>query len=179
MRLPLLLSLWLMLMLGGCVSQYSISEGRLESYLNKELQLDMQDTQGPLATEIQLNRVTVKLGHKPDTMAVKATSELILRTPLFPLRASLTTEFEAKPWYDNQTHGVYLRGLELTSVESNPKDIQRALKGIAPQLMGFIRNFLESQPVYVLDTQDSNQARLADMTKSLQVKPGKLVLEFK
>lgn len=67
----------------------------------------------------------------------------------------------------------------MTSVESNPKDIQRALQGIAPQLMGFIRNFLESQPVYVLDPQDSNQARLADMTKSLQVKPGKLVLEFK
>ena len=112
-------------------------------------------------------------------MSVSASTKVSINNPIFPLNAKLTTTFEAKPWYDSATHSIYLRQLELVKVESTPKDIERAMSSATPQVMGYLRQFLENQPVYVLDTQDSNQALMAKMAESLQVAPGKLVLKFK
>jgi len=44
--------------------------------------------------------------------------------------------------------------------------------------MGFLRSYLENQPVYTLDTRDSNQALMAKMTKEIAVQQGKLVVKF-
>ena len=44
--------------------------------------------------------------------------------------------------------------------------------------MGFLRNYLQTQPVYTLDVNDSNQALMAKMTKALEVHQGKLVVKF-
>lgn len=173
-----LLAVSALLLLSGCVSQYSISEGEMASYLNKEIGLEVKDNSGPLGARVSVNQIEVKLGHKADTMAITATSLAEVKTPLIPLRATLTTTFEAKPWYDKQAHGVYLRDLQLVDVSANPAELKRLLQDLAPELMRVVRSFLESQPVYVLDTQDSAQAKLAEMTERITVKPGKLVLEF-
>lgn len=167
------------LLLSACVSQYSISEREMEQYLNKEIHFEAKQGNGPIGAEIRLNDIDVTLGAKPDTMAVSASTRVTLRTPIFPLSASLKANFEAKPWYDKTNHSVYLRELQLVSVESEPKDIERALSSITPQVMSFITRFLETQPVYVLDTKDSNQALMAKMTERIEVKPGKLILNFK
>ncbi|MBT1446396.1 DUF1439 domain-containing protein [Shewanella sp. JM162201] len=165
-------------LLSGCISQYSISEREMESYLNREIGLEIKDKSGPLGARLSVNQVEVTLGHKPDTMAVKATSLAELKTPLVPLRATVTATFEAKPWYDKNAHGVYLRGLELVSLESSPPELKQLLTGVTPELMRAVRTYLESQPVYVLDTRDKAQGKLAEMTEKITVKPGKLVLEF-
>ncbi|QSX37511.1 DUF1439 domain-containing protein [Shewanella sedimentimangrovi] len=175
--------LWLPLLLvgllGGCVSQYSISENQIESFLDGRLGRDIHKDKILRSADIRVNQVEVRLGHKPDTMAVKATSVLELKALFVPLRASLTAEFEAKPWYDSERHAVYLRDLELLQVESSPKELGRALQSISPQLMLFLRTYLESEPVYVLDVKESQQALMAEMTRRIRVQPGKLVLEFK
>ncbi|MCE9686058.1 DUF1439 domain-containing protein [Shewanella sp. AS16] len=182
-RLLRLTSAWLplalLLGLSGCASQYSVSQREVEQYLNREIHFEVTEGSGPIKVDIRLNDIRVTLGHKPDTMAVTAMTRLSLHTPLFPLRASLSASFEAKPWYDSQSHGVYLRDLNLVGVESSPKDLGQALSRATPQLMSFLRHYLETQPVYVLDTKDSNQALMAKMAKSLEVQPGKLVLQLK
>jgi len=174
--------LWLLLLvglLGGCVSHYSISEAEIASFLDSRLSQDMSKDKVLHSAAIRVNQVEVRLGHKPDTMAVKATSVLELKALFVPLRASLTAEFEAKPWYDSERHSVYLRDLNLVRVESSPKELSRALQGISPQLMLVLRTYLESEPVYVLDTHESKQALMAEMAKRIKVQPGELVLEFK
>jgi len=172
------IGLGLTVLLSGCATQYSISEREMEQYLSKEIHFEVkQDTQ-LIGAEIRINDIAVRLGEKPDTMSVSATTKVTINNPLLPLNAHLTTTFEAKPWYDNKTHSVYLRQLELVKVESTPKDIERAINSATPQLMSYLRVFLENQPVYVLDTKDSNQALMAKMTESIQVVPGKLVLKF-
>ena len=105
----------------------------------------------------------------------KLSSVIKIKNPLVPFKANMKTTFEAEPWYDAQSHSVYLKQLTLVSIESDPKDIEKAVKQVAPQMMGFLTNFLETQPVYVLDTSESNQA---DMTKQIKVEPGKLKLIF-
>lgn len=177
-KLTRTLCLGLTVLLGGCANQYAISEREMEQYLNKQVHFEVKQGNELIGVELQLNDIEVELGDKPDTMAVTASTLVSLRTPIFPLRAKLTTTFEAKPWYDSETRSIYLRQLELVKVESTPKDIEKALKSATPQVMSFLRQFLETQPVYVLDTKDSNQALVAKMTKSIEVQSGKLVLKF-
>jgi hypothetical protein len=103
---------------------------------------------------------------------------ITVNNPLLPIHAKLKTTFEAVPWYDSNTKSVYLRQLNLVKVESEPADIERYISQATPQLMGFLRNYLENQPVYTLDTRDSNQALMAKMTKEIAVQQGKLVVKF-
>ncbi|WP_394205607.1 DUF1439 domain-containing protein [Shewanella waksmanii] len=178
MRLTRLLLLSVLLLLTGCVSQYSISERELEGYLSKEIHFEVNQGNQLFGIELTIAEIEVNLGDKPDIMAVTAHSLVKVRNPIMPIGAELTTTFEAKPWYDPDKHAVYLKDLSLTKVESTPDDIEKAISPVAPQMMGFVRHFLETQPVYVLDTQNGNQALLAEMTKRIEVAPGKLKLIF-
>ena len=178
-KLSRTICLGLTVLLGGCASQYSITEREMEQYLSKEIHFEVKQGNQLVGIDVRINDISVKLGQKPDTMSVSASTKVSINNPIFPLNAKLTTTFEAKPWYDSATHSIYLRQLELVKVESTPKDIERAMSSATPQVMGYLRQFLENQPVYVLDTQDSNQALMAKMAESLQVAPGKLVLKFK
>ncbi|MCG9714426.1 DUF1439 domain-containing protein [Shewanella insulae] len=169
----------LMLSLTACVSQYSISERQLTNYLNDEMHFEVKEGNRFFGIEMKINDVKVKLGHKADTMAITANSLIKVANPLMPIDATMTAEFEAKPWYDADQHGLYLKELNLVSLRSNPKDLEQAIGQVSPQIMGFMTHFLETQPVYVLDTQEGNQALIAEMTKRIQVVPGKINLIFK
>ena len=168
-----------LLVLTGCVSQYSITEKALANYLNNEIHFEVKEGNQLFGIEMKVNDVDVRLGHKTDTMAIEAHSTIKIRNPLVPIKAQLTAQFEAKPWYDANTHSVYLRDLNLVKVESSPKEIENTLKSVAPQVMSFLTHFLATQPVYVLDIKESNQALLAEITKRIEVQPGKLKLIFK
>ncbi|ASJ95274.1 DUF1439 domain-containing protein [Shewanella marisflavi] len=169
----------MMLLLTACVSQYSISERQLTNYLNEEMHFEVKEGNRFFGIEMKINDVKVKLGHKADTMAIAANSQIKVANPLMPINATTTAEFEAKPWYDTNQHSLYLRELKLVKLTSSPKDLEQAMGQAAPQVMRFITHFLETQPVYVLDTQEGNQALLAEMTKRIEVVPGKINLIFK
>ncbi|EDP99609.1 DUF1439 domain-containing protein [Shewanella benthica] len=169
---------FVLLFLTGCVSQYSITENELEDYLSEEIHFEIKQGNKLFGIDMHINNIEVKLGHKADTMAVSATSVIKVRNPLMPFEAELEATFEAKPWYDATNHSVYLRELKLVEIKSSPKDFDKAIQQFSPQLMRFLTQFLETQPVYVLDTNESNQALIAEMTKRIQVQPGKLQLIF-
>ncbi|MBV7315378.1 DUF1439 domain-containing protein [Shewanella sp. NIFS-20-20] len=166
-------------LLTGCASQYSISQNELTDYLNKEMTYEVKQGNQFIGTLIKLNRVQVLLGETPDTMKVITASQVEITNPLLPLRATLNASFEAVPWYDNQSHSIYLRNLRLVDVSSTPQDIDKIVKDIGPQIMGFVSGFLETQPVYVLNQDDSHQAWAAKLVDKMEVKPGKLVFVFK
>ena len=176
-RLSFTLS-FVLLFLTGCVSQYSITESELEDYLSDEIHFEIKEGNQLFGIDMRINNIEVKLGHKADIMAVSATSVIKVRNPLMPFKAELETTFEAKPWYDAANHSVYLKDLKLVEIKSSPKDFDKAIQQFSPQLMRFLTQFLETQPVYVLDTNESNQALIAEMTKRIQVQPGKLQLIF-
>lgn len=167
-----------LLLLTGCASQYSITENEIENYLNNEMHFEVKQGNQIIGINLVLNDMQVSLGDKPNTMGLTATTLVRVRNPLMPISAKLQTTFEAQPWYNSETKSIYLRNLNLVNVRAEPADIEQTLTAITPQVMGFLRGFLESQPVYTLDVNDSNQALMAKMTKELSVQKGKLVVKF-
>ncbi|ARD24184.1 hypothetical protein SJ2017_3955 [Shewanella japonica] len=168
----------LMLLLTGCASQYSISESEVEDYLNNEMHYEVSQGNQVFGLQLKLNDMEVELGHKPNTISVTAITKMAVKNPFKSIAADMETTFEAEPWYDVETKSIFLKKLDLVSVKSEPANIEQMLKPITPQLMMFLRTFLESQPVYVLDTKDSNQALMASMTKAIEVERGKIVIKF-
>ncbi|MGL4746345.1 MAG: DUF1439 domain-containing protein, partial [Shewanella sp.] len=116
-KLILNICLGFTVLLGGCVTQYSISEREMEQYLSKEIHFEVKQGNQLIGAEVRINDISVRLGEKPDTMSVSAATQVSITNPIFPLKAQLSTTFEAKPWYDSATHSVYLRQLELVKVE--------------------------------------------------------------
>ena len=169
----------ILLLLAGCVSQYSITERELTNYLNDEIHFETKQGNPLFGIEMKINNVDVTLGDQAGVMGITAHSAIDVRNPLMPIKAKLIVKFEAKPWYDAATHSVYLSQLNLVKIESTPKDIEKVINPIAPQVMQFLTHFLETQPVYVLDVKESNQALIAEMTKRIEVVPGKLKLILK
>lgn len=168
----------ILLLLTGCISQYSITEAELENYLSDEIHFEVKEGNTFFGVEMRINNIDVTLGSKADTMSVSANSVIKVRNPLMPFKAEMKTTFEAIPWYDASNHSVYLRELKLVDISSSPKDFDKAIQQFSPQVMRFLTQFLETQPVYVLDTSESNQALIAEMTKRIEVVPGKLKLIF-
>ncbi|MCT7941382.1 DUF1439 domain-containing protein [Shewanella holmiensis] len=167
-----------LLLLTGCASQYSITENEIENYLNNEMHFEVKQGNQIIGINLVLNDMQVSLGDKPNIMGLTATTKVSIRNPLMPISAKLKTTFEAQPWYDSQTKSVYLRQLNLVNVSAEPAEIEQTLSTITPQVMTFLRGFLENQPVYTLDMNDTNQALMAKMTKELAVEKGKLVVKF-
>lgn len=165
--------------LTACISQYSVSESELEQYLDNEVKFELNEGSGLFGIQMKLNDIQVRLGNKPNTMAVTAVTKVSLQNPLLPVSTSLSTEFEAQPWYDASDHSVYLRNLQLVKVKSSPRELGQAVENLVPQLMTFLRYQLEQQPVYVLDTSDENQAKIAELVSEIKVLPGELVFKFK
>ncbi|WP_144211951.1 DUF1439 domain-containing protein [Shewanella donghaensis] len=168
----------LMLLLTGCAAQYSISESEVEDYLNNEMHYEVSQGNQVFGLQLKLNDMEVELGHKPNTISVTAQTKMAVKNPFKSIKADLVTTFEAEPWYDVETKSIYLKKLDLVEVKSTPADFEQMLSSITPQLMSFLRTFLESQPVYVLDTNDSDQALMASMTKAIEVQKGKIVIKF-
>jgi len=169
----------LLLLLTGCISQYSITEQELEGYLSNEMHYEISQGGRAVGIKLQINNIDVTLGAQPNTMSVMASTRIKIRNPLVPINADLTVEFSAKPWYDVNKHSVYLRDLDLVQLSSKPKGIEKVLSKVTPQLLDYLTQFLETQPVYVLDTHNANQALIAEMTQRIEIKPGKIVLFFK
>ena len=178
--ITLVKTLWLglLLLLTGCASQYNITESEIEQYLNKEMHFEVKQGNRLIGVSLKLNDMQVVLGAKPNTMAVTAATVITVNNPLLPIHAKLKTTFEAEPWYDSNNKSVYLRQLTLVKVESKPADIERYIHQATPELMAFLRNYLENQPVYTLDIRNNNQALMAKMTKEIAVQKGQLAVKF-
>ncbi len=131
-----------------------------------------------LGMEMRISDIKVKLGEKPDTMGVSATTHITINNPLKPFDAQLYAKFEAKPWYDVEKHSVYLHQLKLVELTTDNKKVEKLIQPLSPQLMHYLTQFLSTQPVYVLDTNDTKQALIAKMTKRIEVKPGEISLIF-
>ncbi|MFS1437004.1 DUF1439 domain-containing protein [Shewanella sp. 10N.286.48.A6] len=168
----------LMLLLTGCATQYSISESEVEDYLNNEMHYEVSQGNQVFGLQLKLNDMEVELGHKPNTIAVTAQTRMAVKNPFKSIEADLVTTFEAELWYDVETKSIYLKKLDLVEVKSTPADIEKMLSSITPQLMMFLSTFLASQPVYVLDENDANQALMASITKEIEVQKGKIVIKF-
>ncbi|WP_028116239.1 DUF1439 domain-containing protein [Ferrimonas senticii] len=163
-------------LLAACSTTYSVTEAELEGYLNQQLrkQHDAVQSKAPLGASFVLGDTSVKIGADSDKVAVTSSARVQLDTPIIPLRAGLSLEFKAKPYYDPVEQAIYLRDVELSTVEASPKQVEALLKPLGQQTSQWLSLILQSQPVYTLDQNDWRQELIGQFGREIKVKPGKL-----
>lgn len=158
----------------GCATSYTLNEREVEDYLQEKLTIEERHSPIPvLDTEISLNRIDVEIGrHSQGQVRVTTQSEFILRTPLLPLRASLTATLAATPWYRPEDRGIYLRNLTLVEVRADPDDLSLPLERLGKESLAAVKLFLASQPIYTLDESDWTQDILGRFGREITIEPG-------
>lgn len=175
---PRVLLMATLLLMQGCATQYSVTEGELERYLNDELSREYQTAEGEqISAQMTLADISVNIDS--DAVSIDTRSSFKVKTPLMPLRADLNLSFSAVPWYDRQDHGLYLKNVTLQKVEARPEQLEEVLVPLSREVMEFVRLYLENQPVYKLDDKGWKEELLRDFAQEIQLKPGKLELVLK
>ncbi|BDY03232.1 DUF1439 domain-containing protein [Ferrimonas sp. YFM] len=164
----------LLLTLGGCATSYTLDEKEVEGYLQDKLTIEERHSPIPvLDTEVNLNRIDVEIGrHNQGQVRVTTLSEFVIRTPLLPLRASLTATLAATPWYRPEDRGIYLRDLTLVEVKADPDDLTLPLERLGKESLAAVQLFLASQPIYTLDEDDWAQDILGRFGREITIEPG-------
>ncbi|MCE2595998.1 DUF1439 domain-containing protein [Motilimonas cestriensis] len=166
----------LALLASACSQTYSVSEQEVASYINEQVSFKHEDgIPGILYVKAELGKVAVKFGREQaDALQVSGTSSLELQNPLRPFKGSVTVDFSAKPWYNKKEGAVYLKDVKLTNVSSDPADLGNEVAKLVPRVSQALQLFLQTQPIYVLDEQDMNQAMIKKVGKEIVIKPGKI-----
>ncbi|WP_028109645.1 DUF1439 domain-containing protein [Ferrimonas futtsuensis] len=164
----------LALALAGCATSYTLNEREVEGYLQEKLTIEERHSPIPaLDTEINLNRIDVEIGrHDQQQIRVTTLSEFVIRTPLLPLRASLTATLAATPWYRPEDRGIYLKDLTLVEVKAYPDDLTLPLERLGKESLAAVKLFLANQPIYTLDESDWAQDLLGRFGREITIEPG-------
>ena len=69
--------------------------------------------------------------------------------------------------------------MQIEDVLLTPEKLQLLIGPVERQMANQAKDLLQDQPIYVLDTDKPKEAKIAEMTQSIKVEPGKLTLLFK
>ncbi|QIZ78496.1 DUF1439 domain-containing protein [Ferrimonas lipolytica] len=162
-------------LLAACSTSYSITEGELEGYLNKQLrQQHVSEGNKDLGVDLVLGDTEVNIGDEADTVSVTSSARLKLNTPIIPLRAGISLSFKARPYYDPVEQAIYLKDVELADISASPSQVESILKPIGMQTGEWVGAILQNQPIYSLDNTDWRQELIGKFGRELKVSPGKL-----
>jgi len=172
MKLFRLLGAGLLLLLGGCSTHYSLTEQQIASYIDKEVSFEQRlAVPGLLNARASLTDIRVTLGRSDDkAMDVEGQTRITVANPFFPIDARVSAAFSAEPYYEPSEGAVYLRNVQLRKLQTEPDHMAKAVEALVPQAVAILRNYLETQPVYVLDDSNWKEASIKQVGKSLEIR---------
>jgi hypothetical protein len=169
----------LMALVAGCaaLSPYSISEGKLEQYLQDELQA-FDSEQLRMGSPLSLSFSTVDLDVGPDgrgVMVLDLGGEVALNAFLTKLPVDLRLKIEGAPVYDSSEKAVFIRRLKLLDSRIESPFLTQDLQPVVDTVMRVVAQLLETVPVYRLNEADLGPRLLSMMDLDVKVAPGRLV----
>ncbi|MGY3856396.1 MULTISPECIES: lipoprotein [Aeromonas] len=171
------------LLLAACSSltQYSVSESEINQYLKERVAFQKEiGIPGIMSSRISLDDLTSRIGRtRSDRVELDAAGDLQVASPLGSQQMKVRLSLSARPDYVADQGAIYLRDLELISVKTEPADVGAALTPLLPTFNQSLSLFLSQTPVYRLDGNRQNEARIKDKVEALKVEPGRLVIPFK
>lgn len=171
------ISLVTAILISGCSSyNYTISEDELEEYLDSHFKYEQRlEVQGLAKLTANFDHLNVELGREDnERIAVSGKATMSINSLFKDIDASLTGQFSAIPWLDTKEGAIYLKDLEVDSVTIEPGNFKPLVHPFAEQIINALNNYLENEPIFVLDKHDFRQSIALKLGQSIEVKPGKI-----
>ncbi len=179
-----LMALTCMTLLAACeqIMQLNISEQRINQSLQKHNHYHKQISVAGLANaDVTIDDLTAAIGREdPDEITLSGNAKVRMGSIFGPKQAQILLKMKTKPVFLQQESAIYLKNLEIVDVQIQPEKMASLLSTLIPLLNQSLQNYFNHKPTYVLSSDRSKAESLAKrFAKSLEVKPGELVIYFK
>ncbi|MEX6313825.1 lipoprotein [Providencia manganoxydans] len=168
-------------LLTGCsqLTEFSISEGTINNYLATKVKYNHNvGISGVADADIQLANLKSEIGRsEPGMIALTGEATVNLDSLLGKTSAKIELTLTARPYFDAQAGSIYLRELNISQYKVIPENMDTAISAVIPYLNSSLGTFFETQPVYVLNPDNSAvEATAKKLAKGIEVKPGKIII---
>ena len=169
----------LLFILTGCdkLTEFTISESQINSYLATKVKYENNiGITGFADADITLHNLQSEIGRsEPGIIALKGEATVTMNSLLGAAAADIALTLTARPVFDAQTGSIY--ELKITQYKITPENMETAISVVIPYLNSSLETFFATQPVYVLNPDNSAaEATAKKLAKGLEIKPGKLVI---
>ncbi|HHR6455210.1 TPA: lipoprotein [Providencia alcalifaciens] len=171
----------LLFILTGCdkLTEFTISESQINSYLANKVKYENNiGITGFADADITLHNLQSEIGRsEPGVIALNGEATVKMNSLIGAAAADIALTLTARPVFDAQTGSIYLKELKITQYKITPENMDTAISAVIPYLNSSLETFFSTQPVYVLNPDNSaTEATAKKLAKGLEVKPGKLVI---
>ncbi|PSU94389.1 DUF1439 domain-containing protein [Photobacterium leiognathi subsp. mandapamensis] len=181
MRLKALIIASSAFIFAGC-SNYGVTESEMQNYINKETNVERSvGIQGIAYATGRFDNVKVGIGRVADNRVnVDATASAKLELAgQQPQDIVIKANFSAIPFYNPDEGAIYLRSLNIESLNIKPEKFNNMLtKPVVTPFVSLIGQVLSTKPVYKLDESEMKQALLKSTKPDLIIKNNQLVLDW-
>ncbi|WP_305830705.1 DUF1439 domain-containing protein [Photobacterium leiognathi] len=165
----------------GC-SSYGVTESKMQNYINKETNVERSvGIQGIAYATGRFDNVKVGIGRVADNRVnVDATASAKLELAgQQPQDIVIKANFSAIPFYNPDEGAIYLRSLNIESLNIKPEKFNNMLtKPVVTPFVSLIGQVLSTKPVYKLDESEMKQALLKATKPDLIIKNHQLILDW-
>jgi hypothetical protein len=160
------------------LSFYSFTNSEVETLLAGELpKLSEKITVMGLPVQVDVNDISVDIGpDNTDVVVLGADSTAQINVFAFNYPVRLKLQIQGSPYYDSQSKGVFLRNINLLDSSIDAGGYKGNIAALDNQVLDLINTFLETNPVYTLNTADPKIALLSKLPLDIQVTQGAIKL---
>ncbi len=172
------------LVLSGCASlsqysAYSVSNSELEQVLDSQLGvLQAKSDLAGIPLTLTVDDMNVNIGPEGrDVVQLGTFATANMKVLGFEYPAKLALELEGTPYYDSDKKAIFVRSLALLNSSVEAGGYKGNLAPVSDQVMALLNQYLDTHPVYTLDTSDTAVRLLTSVPLDLTIEQGKLTLK--
>ena len=178
-----LIGVSLIMLMVGCstlsqLSAYSVTQGELETLLDSKLvSLERRVSIMGIPLNLTVDDMSVLVGPE-DRDVIQLGSVATTTVNVFGLKydAKVNLRLEGTPFYDQDKKAIFLRSLTLLDSTVDAGGYRGNLTPLSREVMTVLNRYLETNPVYQLDTSNAAVNLLTKVPMKLYVEREKLVL---
>ena len=175
---------FLILWLSGCatlseLSSYSVTQAELESLLDDELtELQQQARVAGIPVTMTVDDMSVAIGPEGrEIVQLGAAATATVSAFGFSYPAKVNLQLEGLPYYDSDKKAIFLRSLKLLDSSVDAGGYKGNLAPVSGQMMSLINGYLNTHPVYELDTTNTALNLLSSVPLQLHIENNRLTLK--
>lgn len=157
---------------------YTVSEADLERLILQQLEAESLSVQlAGMSADLDVESLGIRIDPDDDGKVHLNTQSLVTAQAFgrsFPIKADI--KMAGVPSYDAAEHAIFLRQVHFDDAVIDAAGMQFNLNNVSTEIYQVLNRWLDENPVYRLDPEDSRYQLLRELGLNIEVQPGQLRL---
>ena len=160
----------------GNMAVYSVSESQLEQMMSQRIpELTRQANVAGIPLKLAVDSMAVKIGpDNSDLVRINTAASATLSLFGLTYPANMQLQVEGSPYYDAEQKAVFVRSVKLLDSSIEAAGYRGNLTPVTNELLQIVNQFLATNPVYKLDTNDPTVKILTTLPINMTVQQRKI-----